>query len=126
MERCRGRERQTVSWKLKESLCFSEESETMMKTLRDQGPSSSSKDETISGVMKSSSLTGYNANQGSEETAMWECAERTLLNPGSLDSPLNGTQIVYSNRSTAYITEWLKRQYRQEATGSQMRLHADI
>lgn len=34
MGRCRGRERQTVSWKLKESLCFSEESETMMKTLR--------------------------------------------------------------------------------------------
>ncbi|KAF3547463.1 hypothetical protein DY000_02010674 [Brassica cretica] len=34
----------------------------------DQGPSSSSS-------------TGYNANQGREETAMWECAECTLLNP---------------------------------------------
>ncbi|KAG2262273.1 hypothetical protein Bca52824_069352 [Brassica carinata] len=47
----------------------------------DQGPSSSSNDEPISGVMKSSSSTGYNANQGREETAMWECAECTLLNP---------------------------------------------
>ena len=37
----------------------------------DQGPSSSSS-------------TGYNANQGKEETAMWECAECTLLNPVSL------------------------------------------
>ncbi|CDY10552.1 BnaC03g70620D [Brassica napus] len=34
----------------------------------DQGPSSSSS-------------TGYNANQGREDTAMWECAECTLLNP---------------------------------------------
>ena len=37
----------------------------------DQGPSSSSS-------------TGYNANQGREDTAMWECAECTLLNPVSL------------------------------------------
>ncbi|CAN7028547.1 hypothetical protein IGI04_029226 [Brassica rapa subsp. trilocularis] len=50
----------------------------------DQGPSSSSKDEPISGVMKSSETspsTSYNANQGREEPAMWECAECTLLNP---------------------------------------------
>ncbi|KAL0715105.1 hypothetical protein Bca4012_064427 [Brassica carinata] len=48
----------------------------------DQGPSCSSRDEPISGVRKSSSSsTGYNANQGREETAMWECAECTLLNP---------------------------------------------
>ncbi|KAF2613709.1 hypothetical protein F2Q70_00013926 [Brassica cretica] len=37
----------------------------------DQGPLSS----------ETSSSTGYNANQGREETAMWECAECTLLNP---------------------------------------------
>ncbi|XP_009106867.2 uncharacterized protein LOC103832579 isoform X2 [Brassica rapa] len=50
----------------------------------DQGPSSSSKDEPISGVMKSSETspsTSCNENQGREETAMWECAECTLLNP---------------------------------------------
>ncbi|CAH8342329.1 unnamed protein product [Eruca vesicaria subsp. sativa] len=50
----------------------------------DQGPSCSSRDEPISGVMESSETspsTGYNANQGREETAMWECAECTLLNP---------------------------------------------
>ncbi|CDY42398.1 BnaA08g00160D [Brassica napus] len=54
------------------------------KRSSDQGPSSSSKDEPISGVMKSSETspsTSYNANQGREETAMWECAECTLLNP---------------------------------------------
>ncbi|WZZ47860.1 hypothetical protein YC2023_044119 [Brassica napus] len=37
----------------------------------DQGPSSS----------ETSSSTGYNANQGREENAMWECSECTLLNP---------------------------------------------
>ena len=40
----------------------------------DQGPWSS----------ETSSSTGYNANQGREDTAMWECAECTLLNPVSL------------------------------------------
>ncbi|XP_013628284.1 PREDICTED: uncharacterized protein LOC106334536 [Brassica oleracea var. oleracea] len=50
----------------------------------DQVPSSSSKDEPISGVMKSSETspsTSYNENQGREEPAMWQCAECTLLNP---------------------------------------------
>ncbi|ESQ29871.1 hypothetical protein EUTSA_v100115891mg, partial [Eutrema salsugineum] len=50
----------------------------------DQGPSSSSNDEPSSGFMKASETspsTGYNANQGREESAMWECAECTLLNP---------------------------------------------
>ncbi|KAF3542316.1 hypothetical protein DY000_02010639 [Brassica cretica] len=52
----------------------------------DQVPSSSFKDEPISGVMKSSETspsTSYNANQGREEPAMWQCAECTLLNPNS-------------------------------------------
>ncbi|KAJ4881951.1 zinc ion binding [Raphanus sativus] len=40
-------------------------------------PSSSSSDEPLI----SSSLNGYSADQGIEETAMWECAECTLLNP---------------------------------------------
>ncbi|KAL1221467.1 hypothetical protein V5N11_035603 [Cardamine amara subsp. amara] len=45
-------------------------------SLGDQGPNS--------GVMKSSVAfpsTSYNANQSREESAMWECAECTLLNP---------------------------------------------
>ncbi|KAJ4896491.1 zinc ion binding [Raphanus sativus] len=47
----------------------------------DQGPSSSSRDEPISGLMKSSETSPSTANQGREEAAMWECAECTLLNP---------------------------------------------
>ncbi|KAF8092374.1 hypothetical protein N665_0416s0030 [Sinapis alba] len=50
----------------------------------DQGPLSSSEDEPMFGFKKSSetsSSTGYNSNQGRQETAMWECAECTLLNP---------------------------------------------
>ncbi|KAJ4881953.1 zinc ion binding [Raphanus sativus] len=47
----------------------------------DQGPSSSSRDEPISGVKKSSETSPSTANQGREEAAMWECAECTLLNP---------------------------------------------
>lgn len=52
----------------------------------DEGPSCS-KREPNPGVMKSSEnlpLTGYNANESREESAMWECMECTLLNPVSL------------------------------------------
>lgn len=61
----------------------------------DQGPSCS-KDEPNSGVMKSSatsSSTYRNANLSREGSAMWECAECTLLNPVSL------FQTVYAFRN---------------------------
>lgn len=52
----------------------------------DEGPSCSRR-EPNTGVPKASEnspLTGYNANQSREESAMWECGECTLLNPVSL------------------------------------------
>ena len=63
----------------------------------DQVPSSSSKDEPISGVMKSSETspsTSYNENQGREEPAMWQCAECTLLNPVTLVNKIMSSEIV--------------------------------
>ncbi|KAJ4901167.1 zinc ion binding [Raphanus sativus] len=43
--------------------------------------SKATRDEPISGLMKSSETSPSTANQGREEAAMWECAECTLLNP---------------------------------------------